>query len=84
MNESDIKIKMLKEDNDDLANELNRVKNRSLREAQEQVDRFRREKTEWQELYLSGAPVKRAAENNRAHSSRDKRSRMEERLSPER
>ena len=81
MNESDIKIKMLKEDNEDLTREL-RVKSRSLREAQEQVDRLRREKTEWQELYLSGAPVKRAAESS--HSSRDKRSRLEERLSPER
>jgi hypothetical protein len=81
MNESDIKIKMLKEDNEDLTREL-RVKSRSLRDAQEQMDRLRREKTEWQELYLSGAPVKRAAESN--HSSREKRSRMEERLSPER
>ncbi len=83
MNESDIRIKMLKEDNDDLTREL-RVKSRSLRDAQEQVDRLRREKSEWQELYLSGAPVKRAAEGNHAHPSRDKRSRIEERLSPER
>ncbi len=64
MNESDIKIKMLKEDNDDLTREL-RVKSRSLWDALEQVDRLLREKTEWQELYLSGAPVKRAAEGNR-------------------
>ncbi len=83
MNESDIKIKMLKENNDDLTREL-KVKSRSLREAQEQVDRLRKEKSDWQELYLSGGAVKRAAEGNRTHSSRDKRSRMEERLSPER
>ncbi len=34
MDESDIKIKMLKEDNDDLTREL-KVKNRSLRDAQD-------------------------------------------------
>jgi hypothetical protein len=83
MNESDIKIKMLKEDNDDLTRKL-RVKSRSLRDAQEQVDRLRKEKSEWRQLYLNAAPVKRSAEGTHAHPSRDKRSRMEERLSPER
>ncbi len=69
MNESDIKIKMLKENNDDLTStrEL-KVKSRSLREAQEQVSRLRKEKSDWQELYLSGGPVKRAAEGSRTHS----------------
>jgi hypothetical protein len=81
MNESDIKIRMLKEDNEDLSREL-KVKSRSLRDAQEQVDRLRREKTEWQELYLNGAPVKRSADSD--HPSREKRSRMEERRNPER
>jgi hypothetical protein len=79
MNESDIKIKMLKEGNEDLTREL-RVKSRSLRDAQEQVDRLRKEKSEWRELYLNAAPVKRSAEGTHAHPSRDKRSRMEERL----
>ncbi len=83
MNESDIKIKMLKEENDDLTREL-RVKNRSLQDAQTQVDRLRKEKSEWQELYLSAAPAKRWAEDTHAHPSGDKRSRREERLSPER
>jgi hypothetical protein len=45
MNESDIKIKMLKEDNDDLTREL-RVKSRSLRDAQDQVDRLKKENSE--------------------------------------
>jgi hypothetical protein len=83
MNESDIKIKMLKENNDDLTREL-RVKSRSLRDAQEQVDRLRKEKSEWRELYLNAAPIKRSAEGTHAHPSRDKRSRMEERLSSKR
>jgi hypothetical protein len=83
MNESDIKIKMLKEDNDDLTREL-RVKSRSLRDAQDQVDRHRKEKSEWRELYLNAAPAKRSAESIHAHPSGDKRSRKEERHSPER
>ncbi len=74
---------MLKEDNDDLTREL-RVKCRSLRDAQEQVDRLRKEKSEWRELYLNAAPAKRSAEGTHAQPSRDKKSRMEERLSPER
>jgi hypothetical protein len=76
MNESDIKIKMLKEDDDDLTREL-RVKSRSLRDAQEQVDRLRKEKSEWRELYLNAAPAKHSAEDTHAHPSGDKRSRKE-------
>ncbi len=83
MNESDIKIKMLKEDNDELTREL-RLKNRSLRDVQDQVDRLRKEKSEWRELYLNAAPSKRSAESTHTHPSGDKRSRREERLSPER
>jgi hypothetical protein len=83
MNESDIKIKMLKEDNDDLTREL-RVKNRSLLDSQEQVDRLRKEKSEWRELYLNAAPAKRSAKSTHAHPSGDKRSRKEQRPSPER
>ncbi len=83
MNESDIKIKMLKEDINDLTKEP-RVKNRSLSEAQEQVERLRKEKIQWQELYLNSVPAKRSAEDTNAHPFGDKRSRKEEHRGPER
>ncbi len=78
MNASDIRIKMLKEDNEDLIKELN-YKNSSLAEAQDQVKKLKKEKNEWQELYLQFlAPAKRPAETDRSNSFSDKRSRREE------
>jgi hypothetical protein len=61
MNASDSRIKMLKEDNDDLIKELN-YKNRSFEEADQLVRKLKKEKNEWQELYLQVAPGKRPAE----------------------
>ncbi len=65
MNASDSKIKMLKEDNDDLIEEL-KHKSRSLEESEQLVKRLKREKNEWQELYLQVAPGKRPAEAGRS------------------
>ncbi len=61
MNASDSRIKILKEDNEDLIKEL-KCKNRSLEEANQLVRKLKREKNEWQEMYLQVAPGKRPAE----------------------
>jgi hypothetical protein len=82
MNASDSRIKMLKEDNDDLVKELN-YKNRSLEEADQLVRKLKREKNEWQELHLQVAPGKRPAGcGSDSHS--DKRSRRDEGGGPSR
>ncbi len=47
MNASNSRIKMLKEDNEDLMKEL-KCKNRSLEEADRLVRKLKREKNEWQ------------------------------------
>ena len=65
MNASDSRIKMLMEDNGDLTKEL-KSKNRSLEESEQLVKKLKKEKNEWQELYLQLAPGKRPAENVRS------------------
>ncbi len=77
MNASDSRIKMLKEDNDDLIKELD-YKNRSLEEADQLVRKLKREKNEWQELYIQVAPGKRPAESVGSDPLGDKRSRRDE------
>ncbi len=74
---SDSRIKMLKEDTDDLIKELT-YKNRSLEEAHELVRKLKKQKNEWQELYLQVAPGKRPAETVGSNPLSDKRSRREE------
>jgi hypothetical protein len=76
MNANDIRIKMLKEDNEDLTKKLN-YKHRSLTEAQDQVKKLKKEKNEWQELYLLLAPAKRPAETAGSNLFSDKRRRRE-------
>jgi hypothetical protein len=72
MNASDSKIKMLKEDNDNLIEEF-KHKSRSLEESEQSVKRLKREKNKWQELYLQVAPGKRPAEAVRSDPPNDKR-----------
>ncbi len=48
---------------------------RSLRESQEQIERLKREKNEWQELYLKTLPAKRASDDPVPHG--DKQSKTE-------
>jgi hypothetical protein len=83
MNASDSKIKMLMEDNDDLIKEL-KYKNRSLEESERLVRKLKKEKNEWQELYLQVAPGKRPAETVRFEPLNDKRSRRNEGGDPSR
>jgi hypothetical protein len=77
MNASDSKIKMLKEDNADLIAEL-KHKSRSLEESEQLVKRLKREKNEWQELYLKVAPGKHPAEAVKSDPPNDKRFRRNE------
>jgi hypothetical protein len=77
MNASDSRIKMLKEDNDDLIKEL-KYKNRSLEESKQLVRKLKKEKNEWQELYVQVAPGKRPAEAVRSDPPNDKRFRRNE------
>jgi hypothetical protein len=74
---------MLKEENDDLINEL-KNKNRSLEESEQLVRKLKKEKNEWQELYLQVAPGKRPAKTIRSDSPNDKRSRRNEGGDPSR
>jgi hypothetical protein len=83
MNASDSRIKMLMEDNGDLTKEL-KSKNRSLEESEQLVKKLKKEKNEWQELYLQLAPGKRPAENVRSEPPSDKRSRRNEGGDPSR
>jgi hypothetical protein len=62
MNSSDIKIRALEENNNDLTQELRNNK-RSLQESQDQVERLKREKNEWQEPYLKTLPAKRSSDD---------------------
>ncbi len=71
---SDIKIRALEENNNDLTQELKNNK-RSLQEAQNQVYRLKREKNEWQELYMKTLPAKRSSDD--PVPSGDKRCRTE-------
>ncbi len=74
MDSSDIKIRALEENNNDLTQELNNNK-RFLRESQDQIERLKREKNEWQELYLKTLPAKRSSDDPVPHG--DKRCRTE-------
>ena len=74
MDSSDIKIRALEENSNDLTQELNNNK-RSLRESQDQIERLKKEKNEWQELYLKTLPAKRSADDPVPHG--DKRSKTE-------
>ncbi len=62
MDSSDIKIRALEENNNDLTQELRNNK-RFLQESQDQIERLKREKNEWQELYLKTLPAKRSSED---------------------
>jgi hypothetical protein len=83
MNASDSRIKMLMEDNDDLTKEL-KNKTRSLEESEQLVKKLKKEKNEWQELYLQVAPGKRPAESVRSEPPNDKRFRRNEGGDPSR
>ncbi len=78
MNASDSRIRMLQEDNEELIKEL-KNKSRSLEEAEDLVKRLKKQKNEWQELYLQVAPGKRPAEAVGSDPLSDKRSRRDER-----
>jgi hypothetical protein len=80
MDSSDIKLKALEENNNDLTLELNNKK-RSLRESQDQIELLKKEKNEWQELYLKILPAKRSSDDPVPHG--DKRSRTEGGYIPE-
>ncbi len=69
MDSSDIKIRALEENNNDLTQELNNNK-RSLRELQVQIQRLKKEKNEWQELYLKTLPAKRASDDPVPHGDK--------------
>jgi hypothetical protein len=80
MDANDVKIKGLKENNHNLTMELSN-KTRSVKEAQEQVERLKKERNDWQELYLKTVSTKRSSEDPTPTS--DKRTKMEVGRSPE-